>query len=396
MKAIRTILACLRRADNAYSLIHHGDKIVIGLSGGKDSVALTYALYLYQKFSHTDFVIQPVILDLGFPSFDPTPMQQFCASLGLNLIVSDNKEVYSILKIQQKDSPHLPCSICSRMKKAAINKVANDLGFNKVAFAHHIDDAIETLFMNEIYGGRIATFAPKMLLERADIEFIRPLIHVQEKDITRLIKEENLPVSSSGCPADKVTKREDIKQFLAQLYKKFPTAHENFDVMLTNFEKEDIWGEQLYYRINQNGLSLKPVISKDDMINVQNIRHEVFIKGQNIAIEDEFDVSLEKQATHFLIYLYEKPIGTIRYRHEEKGFKIERFAILENYRQKGFGKEVFIYLTNYLKAKYVPCTIYFSAQKYLIPFYEKLGFEKEGELFMEAGIEHLYMKKTFN
>ena len=218
MKAIRTVLACIRKADQMYNLINHGDKILIGLSGGKDSVALTYALSLYQKFSHTDFVIQPVILDLGFPNFDPTPMRDFCNSLGLKLMVVDNTEVYKILQIQQKDKEHLPCSICSRMKKAAINKVANELGFNKVAFAHHADDAIETLIMNAIYGSRIATFSPKMHLERANITFIRPLINVRENDIIKLVKEENLPVLASGCPANMHTRREDMKNLFADSF----------------------------------------------------------------------------------------------------------------------------------------------------------------------------------
>ena len=131
MKAIRTVLACIRKADNTYNLINHGDKIIIGLSGGKDSVSLLYCLSLYQKFSHTDFLIQPVMLDLGFDNFNPSSMVDFCASLGYKLIVHDSREVYKILKIKQ-DGPHLPCSICSRMKKAAINKVAKELGYNKM------------------------------------------------------------------------------------------------------------------------------------------------------------------------------------------------------------------------------------------------------------------------
>ena len=180
MKAIRTVLACIRKADQTYNLINHGDKILIGLSGGKDSVVLTYCLSLYQKFSHTDFTIQPVMLDLGFPNFNPYEMNKFCESLGLKLMVVDNTEVYKILQIQQKDHEHLPCSICSRMKKASMNKIANELGFNKVSFAHHADDAIETYMMNPLFGGRIASFSPKMHLERADITFIRPLINVRD------------------------------------------------------------------------------------------------------------------------------------------------------------------------------------------------------------------------
>ena len=196
MKMIRQVLAAVRRADQTYNLINHGDKIVIGLSGGKDSIVLTYVLSLYQKFSHTDFVIQPVTLDLGFDGFDPSGMKAFCESLGLTLIVEDAREVYPILLKQKElqNLEHLPCSICSRMKKAAINKAANELGFNKVAFAHHADDAIETLIMNAIYGSRIATFSPKMHLEKANIDFIRPLLLTHEKQIEQLIKEENLPV----------------------------------------------------------------------------------------------------------------------------------------------------------------------------------------------------------
>ena len=239
MKVIREVLAAVRRADQTYNLINHGDKIVIGLSGGKDSVVLTYVLSLYQKFSHTDFTIQPVTLDLGFDGFDATGLKEFCHSLGLELIVSDSREVYQILLKQKElqNLEHLPCSICSRMKKAAINKAANDLGFNKVAFAHHADDAIETLFMNAIYGSRIATFSPKMHLEKANIDFIRPLLLCHEKQIIKLIKEEQLPVFTSHCPADKTTTREDMKNILNDFYSKYPVAKENFVSMLSNYKQ---------------------------------------------------------------------------------------------------------------------------------------------------------------
>ncbi|NLB49035.1 MAG: tRNA 2-thiocytidine biosynthesis protein TtcA, partial [Erysipelotrichia bacterium] len=227
MKAIRTILARLRQADQKYNLINNGDKILIGLSGGKDSVALTYALSLYRKFSHTDFCIQPVILDLGFPGFDPTLMRDFCKSLNLDLVVVNNTDVYKILKLQQKNKSHLSCSICSRMKKASMNKVASELGYNKVSFAQHADDAIETYFMNTLFGGRIASFTPKMYLNRADVTFIRPFINVRESEITKLIKEEKLPVIVSNCPANQQTRREEMKLLLKDLYRRYPTIRDN-------------------------------------------------------------------------------------------------------------------------------------------------------------------------
>ncbi|MBR0295173.1 MAG: GNAT family N-acetyltransferase [Bacilli bacterium] len=393
MKAIRIILACLRNADQTYNLINHGDKIIVGVSGGKDSVLLLYALSLYQKFSHTDFTIQPVTLDLGFPNSNFDTIKEFCHSLGLELIVSDAKEVYPILKANQGNSPHLPCSICSRMKKAAINKVANELGFNKVAFAHHADDAVETLFMNEFHGGRIATFSPKMHLEKADIIFIRPFILARESDIIRAVKEENLPVNGSNCPADKHTTREDIKRMLKDIYHHYPMAKENLLSMLSNYEKDDTWGKEIEYQIDNDGLYLKPIVTPYQMSEAINIRYRVFCLEQGIDYSLEVNLEEEKLAKHFLICYKENVIGTIRYLITDDGIKLQRFAIKKEYRGKGYGKEVFKFITEMLAAKYNPVTLFFHAQSYLIPLYESLGYVCEGEPFEEAGRSHILMKK---
>lgn len=397
MKSIRTLLACIRKADNTYNLIEHGDKIVIGLSGGKDSIALTYCLSLYKKFSHTNFEIQPVILDLGFDNFDPTGLKDFCASLGLNLIVWDSKEVYKILKIQQEKQglKHLPCSICSRMKKAAINKVANELGFNKVAFAHHVDDALETLLMNEIHGSRIATFAPKMHLENANIDFIRPLMLVHEKDIRRLIVEENLPVFPSYCPADKTTTREDIKTILNKIYEKYPQARDNFLTMLSNYQQVDLWGNDISYQINQEGLTLRPILTPYQMFLMSDIRIKVFVKEQGFSYDVEMVEKEEKESKNYLIYLKDNPIGCIRYRKYEDGYKIERFALLKEYRNKGYGKLVITYFADMLGKAFNPCNIYLHAQENSKDFYLKCGFTVIGEAFMEGHVLHYPMIKKY-
>ena len=398
MKAIRTLLACIRKADQTYNLINHGDKIVVGLSGGKDSLALLYCLNLYRKFSHTEFEIQPVTLDLGFPSFNKEPLERFCDSIGLKLIVHDSKEVFEILKIQQEKQglKHLPCSICSRMKKAAINKVATELGYNKVAFAHHADDAIETLFMNEIYGSRIATFSPKMHLQIANIDFIRPFLLVREADIKRFIKEEEIEVMGSSCPADKNTTREDIKILLNDLYHKFPKAKEDFLTMISNYEQEDIWGNEIYLQVNQEGLCLKPVVSPIDMWNAVNIRQVVFREEQNVPYHEDEIYEEQLQSKTYLVYLKDKVIGTIRYREiAERTFKIERFAILKEYRNKGYGKQVVQYFSDLIAYSYNPCLVTLNAQEQTIEFYEKCGFQKEGDVFLEAGIKHLKMNKEY-
>ena len=397
MKAIRTLLACIRKADQTYNLINRGDKIVIGLSGGKDSLALCYCLNLYKKFSHTDFEIQPVTLDLGFPNFDPKPLEDFCTSIGLKLIVHDSKEVYEILSIQKEKQnlKHLPCSICSRMKKAAINKVANDLGYNKVAFAHHADDAIETLLLNQIYGSRIATFSPKMHLENANIDFIRPFILVHEKDIKTFIKEENIFVMGSSCPADKNTTREDIKNLLKEIYHEYPKAKENFLSMISNYEQEDLWGNEIYLQINNAGLSLKPIVKPIDQWHVINIRQIVFREEQGVPYHEDEVLKEELEAKTYLIYLGDKPIGTLRYRLVNDCYKIERFAILKEYRNRGYGKLAMEFITNLIASKFNPCIVTLNSQERVIEFYKKCGFTPVGEKFQEAGITHIKMIKEF-
>ena len=151
MKALRIILASIKKADEEYNLFSSKDKIVIGISGGKDSMVLLYSLALYKNYSHKNFTLIPAIIDLGFPNFQIDNIKNYIKShLNLDLEVLDGKTVYPILKAQQElqHTPHLPCSICSKMKKAIINKYANKIKANKVSFAHHLDDAIETLFLN--------------------------------------------------------------------------------------------------------------------------------------------------------------------------------------------------------------------------------------------------------
>ena len=391
MKAIRIILASLRSADQQYDLIHGDDKIVVGVSGGKDSLLLAYALHLYRKFSNKNFTMQPVLLDLGFPGFDPSTTKAFIESLGLTLKVVPSREVYPILVAQQKDHAHLPCSICSRMKKAAINKVATELGYNKVAFAHHGDDAIETLAMNMIFGGRVATFAPKMHLQRADITFIRPFIHVREEDIIKTVKELKLPVVTSPCPSDGETTRQDLKDMLHDLYKKYPVAKSNFLTMLSNYEQADLWFDEINYQIQGTSLSMRPVSSAIDGMTCAYIRQTVFVIGQNVPIEEEFDGS-DNTAKSFLLIKDGQAIGTIRYIIDSPHyFHIGRVAVLSDYRGLGYGSAMMRWLHQYLYERYNPVTITIHAQAHLKDFYEQFGYQVDGDEFLEAGIRHYKM-----
>ncbi|HBN00556.1 MAG TPA: tRNA 2-thiocytidine(32) synthetase TtcA, partial [Firmicutes bacterium] len=234
---LRNILSALRNADQNYSLIDEGDRIVVGVSGGKDSLTLLYALSLYGRFAKKNFILYPVLLDLGFrDSYDFEPLKDFVSSLRLKLEIVDARFVYPALKAHTKPGKHLSCSLCSRMKKAAMKDIAQKKKANKIAFAHHQDDLLETLFMNILHSGKISAFTPKMLWEKEDITFIRPLYDVQEKEIRAFAKEMNLPIFDLGCEANHHTEREDIKEFLSSLYKRNPDNKKNLSKSLLNYD----------------------------------------------------------------------------------------------------------------------------------------------------------------
>jgi tRNA(Ile)-lysidine synthase TilS/MesJ len=305
MKALRSILGLIRKADQKFDFFHENDRIMIGVSGGKDSMVLLKALSQYKNFKCVNFEIVPAILDLGFPGFDAEPIKEYVKTLGLELKVVDSKEVFQILKVQQKDALNLPCSICTRMKKAAINKTAKELGCNKVAFAHHGDDAIETLFMNGIFGGRIASFQPKMHLDRADIEFIRPLILCHEQDIIKCQKEEKIPSFSSHCPNEGKTMRAEMKDLLNNLYKKYPSAKDNFFLMMENYDKEVLYYQDIFYKVERKDISFKPVIKAEDSRVETKLRLELKC------------LNLDDDVNRYIVYKLEKPIGVISFTKEE-------------------------------------------------------------------------------
>ena len=360
MDAIRIVLASIKKADNDFNLINNNDRIAIGVSGGKDSMALLYALSLYKRFSKINFEIVPINIDLGFPEYDEKPIRDYCSSLNLDLVVADGKSVYPILKEQQKlqNKTMLPCSICSRMKKAIINKKAKELNCNKVSFAHHKSDAIETLFLNEIYGGRIATFEPKMFLENEGITFIRPFIYIDEKEIIRLVKEKNIPIFPSHCPNDKKTKREDIKNILLGLNKAYPSSYDNFLTMLSNKEKFNIFFLHEENKVNDNGLYYKKIV---DFCRVLDEKHY-------FKVSDD----ISKSSEHFHLYDGDELLGILLLSSKDKTYTIEKIWLKED---KYLIPFVFKLYWN-ISAKINPITFILKGKKYLNEA-KKLYFKKQ-------------------
>ncbi len=367
MKTIRTILGQIRKADQKFSFFNEKDRIMIGVSGGKDSMVLLYALSKYQKFNCSNFEIVPAILDLGFPGFDAAEIEKYVSSIGLKLHVIDSKEVYQILKAQQKDAPHLPCSICSRMKKAAINNVARELNCNKVAFAHHGDDAVETLIMNQIFGGRFATFQPKMFLERSGIEFIRPLILCHEDQIIKCAKEEGIPAFPSHCPNDGNTMRAEMKQMLKEIYLKYPMAKKNYFSMLENYEKETLYYQDYYFKIERKDLSLHPVISLKDSLLEQRIRSQLKINN--------FDDDRQR----YIIYKINKPIGVLSMKITSNSRLI---CDLEFLRESKKNRQIVLHYLETTIEHFDLADAVILAKSNHTEFYQSLGYKKarQGEL----------------
>jgi len=242
MYYMRDILGCIKRADEDYNLIDDGDVIAVGVSGGKDSNLLLYAMNAYKRMCEKTkkFEIVGIHILMGFPDMDTSVMEEYFKNLNIRLELVPS-QAYEILKLNIQNNGRLPCSICSKIKKAVVIENALKFGCNKVAFAHHGDDAIETLMMNMIFGGRIATFKPKMYLDRSKITFIRPFTYAREAQINKACKKLDIPLVISTCPNDKHTERENMKTMLKDLYHKYPMAKDNFLLMLHNLEKLDLW-----------------------------------------------------------------------------------------------------------------------------------------------------------
>ncbi|MEA5026429.1 MAG: tRNA 2-thiocytidine biosynthesis TtcA family protein [Erysipelotrichaceae bacterium] len=235
---LKKILGSIRNVDEAYHLINNHDKIAVGISGGKDSVLLLYCLDLYRRFSKKEFSLLGVSIDVGFDN-DMSPVLNYFRQREIEIIIEPTK-IKTILE-QHLHHHSIDCSLCSKLKKGALVKIAKENGCSKLALAHSADDAIETLFLNEIYGGKIATFQPSQYLSREGLTVIRPLIYTYEDDIRKCCQQLALPIVKSNCPRDGQTKRQEMKELLSQIYLEYPAARRNFLLMLHNEKQFAVW-----------------------------------------------------------------------------------------------------------------------------------------------------------
>jgi tRNA(Ile)-lysidine synthase TilS/MesJ len=214
---MQRVLSYLRRAVEDYKLISDGDRIAVGVSGGKDSVLLLCALNAFKRFCGIDFSLVGITLDMGFDEkTDFAPLAEFFANEGIEYRVRETQIGQIVFNMRQEDSP---CSLCARMRRGALHDAAKELGCNKVALGHNRDDLLETFVMNMLYEGRLGVFAPMTYLDRKDITVIRPLALMPERDVVGAANRLKLPILRQRCPADGETSRQETKEMLLALEK---------------------------------------------------------------------------------------------------------------------------------------------------------------------------------
>ena len=215
-KALQKLMSFTRRAIDKYSMIEEGDRIAVGVSGGKDSLALLCALHGLKRFYPKQFEIVPINIKMGFPNETDEVSRALCDELGLEL-QSVKSDIYSVV-FEVRREKH-PCSLCSNMRRGALHGAAKELGCNKLALGHHFDDAVETIIMNLFIEGRFDCFYPVTYLDRSDITVIRPLLFAPEKEVTHFVRASGIEPVPKSCPADGITRREDAKRALNELEK---------------------------------------------------------------------------------------------------------------------------------------------------------------------------------
>ena len=315
---LHTILGDIRKADQDYHLIDDGDRIAVGVSGGKDSMVLLTALHMYSKFADRNFEVVGIHIKLGFPNMDFSEVVAFCRQQGITFYQYDS-QVYEILKRNPDKEGNIKCSLCSKFKKATVIDAAKKLNCTKVAFGHHSDDAVETLLMNAIHGGKLATFLPKMYMSRTDTTFIRPLVYSYESDILSALERNQIPFVKSTCPNDGYTERQAMKDMLQEFYRSYPMAQKNFIRMLYNEDQVELRHREGDHRAEK-------------------------AKSMSVLLKEEGDLQLTRHgANYFIVYSHSdtpKQRCHLKIREEESKAIMDGTAIKEIFQTYSSTKDI--------------------------------------------------------
>ena len=240
---MQKLMGLVRRCVEDYHMIEEGDRIAVGVSGGKDSLVLLQLLAGLRSYYNKTYALEAITIDMGL-GMDYTGIQALCDSLGVPYTVVKT-EIGPIIFDYRKEKN--PCSMCSKMRRGALNQAILDRGFNKLALGHHYDDAVETFMMSLIYEGRISCFQPVTNLDRTGIIQIRPMLYIHEKTVDSFANRQQLPVLANRCPVDKHTKREEIKDLIFELVERYPDLKERIFGAMQRFPLPE-WEPQGRYK----------------------------------------------------------------------------------------------------------------------------------------------------
>lgn len=220
---MQRLYSYVRQAIETYGMIREGDHIAVGISGGKDSLTLLYALAGIRHFYPKQFSLTAITVHLGLPGMDFTPIRTLCEELQVPYEIVETQIGEIVFDVRKEKHP---CALCAKLRKGALNERALALGCNKIAYAHHRDDFVDTLFLSMVQEGRIASLSPHYVLERTGLTLIRPLMLVPEAQIRGFCRKYELPVVKNNCPADGNTAREKVKGAIRQLQQLYPDIRE--------------------------------------------------------------------------------------------------------------------------------------------------------------------------
>lgn len=232
---MQKVLSTMRKAIQKYLLIENGDKIAVGVSGGKDSLVMLKALNDFKKFGLYDYEIVAVTIDIYSGKENYDKLKKFCSDLGVELHIEQTDIQDVVFNIRKEKNP---CSLCAKMRRGALNSVCKKLGCNKLALAHHLQDVTTTFFLSLFYEGRLSTMLPKSYMSNANITLIRPLYLTEESKIINASK--SMPILKSKCPADKDSKRQDMKLLIDKLHKEIPDCKKRIEHAILDCESYNL------------------------------------------------------------------------------------------------------------------------------------------------------------
>ena len=235
---MKRVLGCIRRADERYGLIHDGDSICVGVSGGKDSLLLLYGLTLYRMFSKKQYEVRGVMLDLGLVEQDYSALTSWADEVGVKLEILKTDIGDVVFNVRKEKNP---CALCAKFRRGALNTAAKERGCNLIALGHNREDVIETFLLSLFFESRLNTFAPVTYMDRMDVTIIRPLVFFPEKEALSAARRLGLPVQKPNCPVAGFTKREEMKNLLKDFRRIVPDPEERLMKAISDVSQYGMW-----------------------------------------------------------------------------------------------------------------------------------------------------------